>query len=94
MIYVDELMNCSPNKNWRWPGACHLFADTQEELHGFAERLGLKRSWFQPKKELPHYDLTPNKRKQALLLGAQSVDRNKVAEMMRKNREVLNGQSK
>ncbi|QWQ39587.1 DUF4031 domain-containing protein [Streptomyces sp. YPW6] len=26
---------------------CHLTADTEDELHAFAARLGLRRSWFQ-----------------------------------------------
>jgi hypothetical protein len=30
--------------NGRWS---HLIADSQQELHAFAARLGLKRQWFQ-----------------------------------------------
>lgn len=67
---------------------CHLFADTQDELHAFAAKLGLKRSWFQdPTKtgkpflaklgsraaENWHYDVTESKRKQAVALGAVEV---------------------
>lgn len=51
---------------------CHLFADTVEELHEFARKLGLRKSWFQDR-SLPHYDLTPNKRRQALSVGAASM---------------------
>ena len=29
----------------RWS---HLFADSQDELHAFAQTIGLKRAWFQP----------------------------------------------
>jgi hypothetical protein len=49
-------------------------ADTEDELHVFAARLGLKRSWFQPgsRPEAAHYDLTAGKRSQALVLGAVS----------------------
>jgi hypothetical protein len=69
-VYVDELQ--------RWPtgircfksGSCHLTADTLEELHSFAKRLGLKREWFQPHRILDHYDLTPRRREKALMLGA------------------------
>jgi hypothetical protein len=65
MIYVDEL--------FFWPGKgewCHLWADTTDELHEFAEKIGLKRNWFQDKKRFPHYDLRESKRKIALKNGA------------------------
>jgi hypothetical protein len=72
-VMVDELR--------RWPtsircfkaGSCHLTADTLEELHAFAARLGLRRSWFQDHPRLPHYDLTKSRREQALQLGAVFV---------------------
>jgi len=51
----------------RW---CHLTADTVDELHAFAARLGLKRAWFQDHSRHPHYDLTPGKRAQAVRMGA------------------------
>ena len=66
----------------------HLIADTQDELHEFASRLGLRRSWFQdptktgkPFKAKPgsraaqnwHYDVTEGKRRQAVALGAVEV---------------------
>lgn len=60
-------------------GSCHLVADTVEELHGFAERLGLQRSWFQVKRKakrvvsIPHYDLTARMRRRAVRLGAKEV---------------------
>lgn len=56
----------------RWS---HLTADTREELHAFAARLGLKRSWFQDKGDgLWHYDVTDSKRNEAIALGAKAVD--------------------
>lgn len=78
MVYVDELRSYSSTqikpgaRRWgrQW---CHLWADTEEELHQFAARLGLKRSWFQNHHRRPefwHYDLVPAKRTQALELGA------------------------
>ncbi|MEU0497967.1 DUF4031 domain-containing protein [Mycobacterium sp. NPDC006124] len=66
----------------------HLFADSPEELHDFAVRLGLRRSWFQdptktgkPFRAKPgsraaqnwHYDVTEGKRRQAVALGAVEV---------------------
>lgn len=53
-------------------GSAHLTADTEEELHAFARRLGLRREWFQPRSS-PHYDVTPKKHARALLLGVALV---------------------
>lgn len=53
----------------------HLTADTREELHAFAAKLGLKRSWFQ-EPDIPglwHYDVTETKRQQAIRLGAEQI---------------------
>lgn len=73
MIYIDALKACTPKKGWRWNSSCHMFADSLEELHEFAERIGMRRAWFQNKK-LPHYDLTANRRQLALRNGAIEVD--------------------
>lgn len=74
MIMVDEL------KVWptAWgpfrAGSCHLTTDgTVDELHAFAARLGLRRSWFQHNPLAPHYDLVQSKRELALELGAVFV---------------------
>lgn len=53
-------------------GSCHLVADTLDELHAFAAKLGLKRAWFQPAR-YPHYDLNAGRREKAVKLGAVEV---------------------
>ena len=75
MIYVDPMMCCVPSRAWKWTEACHLFADHTHELHAFAANLGLKREWFQNKANRPHYDLTTQKRAQAVRLGALELTR-------------------
>jgi hypothetical protein len=55
---------------WRGKLWCHLVADSLDELHQFAARLGLKRAWFQDKASYPHYDVTTSVRERALVLGA------------------------
>jgi len=66
-IYVDELRHY-PGQKWKW---CHMATDGNiEELHTFAEKIGLKRQWFQVHPVLSHYDLTPSKRALALRQGA------------------------
>ena len=51
MIYYDQIG--------------HMISDTSlEELHDFAiKKLNFKRSWFQSKFNLPHYDLTTTRAK-------------------------------
>ncbi len=44
-----------------------------EELHEFARCLGLRRGQFQRHERLPHYDLRPRTREQALALGAAAA---------------------
>lgn len=86
MIYVDDLQACRTSKRWPWPESCHLFCDVGalDSLHSFAARLGLKRRWFQPNPRLPHYDLTPNKRAQAVKQGAAEATRE---DMVKKSHE-------
>lgn len=73
MIYIDSLKAYTPKKGWRWNSSCHMFADSLEELHEFADKIGMKRTWFQDTK-LPHYDLTAKRRQLAVHLGAIEVD--------------------
>lgn len=69
-VYVDELI-VYPNA---WgpfkKGSCHMTADTPDELHDLANKIGLKRAWFQKHPIMDHYDLTPGKREAALSAGA------------------------
>jgi len=73
-VYVDPLVAVTPaqlaSSPWRWRWSCHLVADTLDELHAFAAQLGLRRSWFQDRRKLPHYDLTPGMRRKAVAAGA------------------------
>jgi hypothetical protein len=74
-VYVDPLMACVPNPRWKWDSACHMFADSLAELHDFAARIGLLHTWFQRSSRIPHYDLTPGKRREAVAAGAVELDR-------------------
>ena len=47
-----------------------MYADSLEELHEFAQKIGLKREWFQDRPRLPHYDLTVTRRRVAVRVGA------------------------
>lgn len=69
-VYVDD--ECI---EWRGKVWCHMVADTPDELHAFAARIGLKRAWFQSNSVYPHYDVTLSVRVKALQLGAILADR-------------------
>ena len=75
-VYVDMLWPVPPGRRWKWNQACHMFADTPEDLHVMAEQIGLKRAWFQNQPgHFPHYDLTEGVRTAAVRAGAVEVDR-------------------
>ncbi len=69
-VYVD---NIAP-RGWKLGPSCHLIGDSLEELHAFAQRIGMRREWFQPKSS-PHYDLTASRRQRAVECGAIPLSR-------------------
>jgi hypothetical protein len=78
MVYVDSA--------GIWFGRMkmsHLMADTKEELHAMADKIGVHRRWFQ-NGSTPHYDICESKKKLALDLGAVPADRGKVIELIQK----------
>ena len=75
-VYVDEIKdwtNTSQRRGLRYTHWCHMFADTRQELHDFADQLGLLPRWFQDHPVRWHYDLTPGRRAQAVRMGAREV---------------------
>jgi hypothetical protein len=80
-VYVDAL---AVHGRWRWGVSCHMVADTLEELHEMADRIGHKREWFQPgDTNPPHYDLAASRRKRAVAAGAIEIDRRQMVRFMR-----------
>lgn len=76
-VFVDPLHNyraSSAPHCFRNKPSCHMYADTLEELHAMAKRIGLRRDWFQNSPHLQHYDLTPQKRMAAVRAGAIEHD--------------------
>lgn len=75
MIFVDDAF--IPSRGYRW---CHLVSDQNEqELHDFAQKIGLKKSYFQPR-SYPHYDVTTTVRERALQQGATACSYMEVLE--------------
>jgi hypothetical protein len=80
-VYVDPLAN----HGWKLGPNCHLIADSIEELHVFAARLGMKPAWYQAESS-PHYDLTERRRSAAVRLGAVELDRRALVAKLRELR--------
>jgi hypothetical protein len=73
-VYVDKAVN-----RYGRMVMCHLIADTPEELHAMADRIGVARKWFQDPLTMnistPHYDICKSKRALAISAGAIECDR-------------------
>jgi hypothetical protein len=83
-VYVDQAENGFGRMKM-----CHMIADTLEELHAMAERIGMRREWFQPK-SFPHYDVAKGRRQQAISLGAIVCDRRTFVGHLRRIRTSAN----
>lgn len=70
----------------------HMIADSLDELHAMAARIGLRREWFQapgPKVSFPHYDVSQSKRAEAIRHGAIVCDRITFVGHLRRLRPVF-----
>ena len=90
-VYLDDWRQAAHlgPVNDRWS---HLVADSDEELHEFAERLGMERRWFQIKAGRPHhghYDLPERARADAVALGAVEITWRQMGQMLRARRASL-----
>ena len=85
-IYVGPLRTLLPGEHWGYPHdtVCHLMADDDDELEQFARKLKCRRSW----RHGDHYDLTRNKRRQAITAGAIEVSDRQLVQL-RKSRAAL-----
>ncbi|WP_199031330.1 DUF4031 domain-containing protein [Ralstonia sp. ASV6] len=77
-VYVDDMHKTPMGEfkagNGRVYKMCHMLADTDEELHAMAARIGMKRSWYQaPPKHDSHYDIAMSKRALAVAAGAVEI---------------------
>jgi len=71
-VYVDDAVTL-----WRGQRWAHLMADTLDELHAMAARLGMPRRAFQDKRSGAHYDVNEALREEALRLGAIAISRHR-----------------
>ena len=91
-VYVDQLNIWGGDdapRCFRHKPSCHMYADSIKELHNLAQKIGLKREWFQDHSLLPHYDVVPSKRLLAIKNGAVEVDRYHLVNYVRNKRQLL-----
>lgn len=84
-VYVDDMQAAYGRMVM-----CHMLADTDDELHDMAERIGVARRWHQ-KAGTPHshYDICKAKRAMAVNLGAIEIDRYKLVNIIKSKRSLL-----
>jgi Protein of unknown function (DUF4031) len=85
-VYVDDWRQLATIRDMtsRWS---HLTADTEDELHDFAGRLGIPRRAFQHKPGKPafdHYDVPEELRLKAIEQGAVALTWREAAKLRRK----------
>ncbi|MGI8880148.1 MAG: DUF4031 domain-containing protein [Jatrophihabitans sp.] len=86
--YVDTPRSY-PEAGLRFTEFCHLLADSREELHDLADRLGVPRRIFQDHPWRWHYDLPGHVRPQAIEFGAQPVTMHEVGALLHRRRAGL-----
>jgi hypothetical protein len=89
-VYVDNLENWGWKMRGRIVSSCHMFSDSLDlsELHCMADKIGMRRAWFQPHRIAPHYDLVASRRAAAVALGAIEVDRHQASSIWKARREA------
>ena len=69
---------------------CHMIADSSDELHAMAVRIGVARKWCQNEgMHREHYDVCLAKRNLAVEAGAQEVTIREVAKLLNEKRKAL-----
>ncbi|KVP75278.1 DUF4031 domain-containing protein [Burkholderia ubonensis] len=83
-VYVDDME--APYGRMKM---CHLIADTDEELHAMADRIGVARKWHQkPGTARSHYDIALSKKELALAAGAIPITWKQAGAMTARRRET------
>lgn len=83
-VYVDEVRPVWPRRwEFKYREHCHLMAESDKELEEMARQLQLPKRW----RHGDHYDLTRNKRRQAINKGAVEISTREMVRRFRKQRK-------
>ena len=77
-VYVDDMHQKQMGQFGRMQMS-HMMADTEDELHEMAARIGMERRWFQDTLSGPRYDLSLSKRALALAGGTVEITMREMA---------------
>ncbi len=81
-VYVDDM-----NAKYGRMIMCHMLADSDEELHEMAQKIGVQRRWHQhPDTPKSHYDICLAKKKLAVEFGAIEISWRDAAGIVRKRK--------
>lgn len=80
MVYVDNMRAFFGRMIM-----CHMAADTEEELHNMASKIGVARKWYQRQ----HYDICLSKRAIAVAFGAKQVSQRELCTLIIKQRKKV-----
>lgn len=80
-VYVDD-MHAVPMGRFGRMKMSHMIADSDEELHAMADRIGVARKWFQG----DHYDIALSKRALAVAAGAKEITLRELSKMAMERR--------
>ena len=78
-VYVDDM-----RAPYRRMIMCHMIADTEDELHDMADRIGVARRWYQG----DHYDICLSKRALAVRFGAREITMRELARIVARRRGI------
>lgn len=77
-VYVDDMR--APFGRMKM---CHMIADSSDELHAMADRIGVARKWCQDRGTYrEHYDIALSKRALAIKAGAIEIERHELGEKL------------
>lgn len=76
-VYVDDMA-----AGFGRMKMCHMVADTEDELHAMAARIGVARRWYQG----DHYDICLSKKALAIATGAVAITQRQLGCMVMRRR--------
>lgn len=83
-VYVDDM-----KARYGRMTMCHM-ADSDDELHAMAAKIGISRRWHQkPGTPQSHYDICLTKRAAAIQFGAREITQREAGHLIRQKRQRL-----